>query len=61
MSEYAKVWLFRVLGAIAGVGLTAVVGIHADMAHFGAWFMLVAAAQAVVLGVLGAVVKKWTA
>jgi hypothetical protein len=61
MTEAYKVWLFRILAAIVGVGITAVAGIHADMAHFGAWFALVAAAQAVVLGVLGNLFKKWSA
>jgi hypothetical protein len=61
MGEYAKVWLFRVLAAIVGVGITAVAGVHADMPHFGAWFMIVAAAQAAILGVLGGLVKRWTA
>jgi hypothetical protein len=60
MNEYMKVWLFRVLAAVVGVGLTAIAGIHADMAHFGAWFAIVAAAQAIVLGVLGTLVRKWT-
>lgn len=60
MNDQTKVWLFRILAAVVGVGISAVAGIHADMAHFGAWFAIVAAGQAVVLGLLGNLVKKWT-
>lgn len=61
MSEAYKVWLFRVLAAVAGVGITAVAGVVADTSHFGAWFPIVAALQALVVAAIGNLVKKWTA
>ena len=56
-----KMWLFRVLAAVIGVGITAIAGVRADMEHFGIWFPLIAAAQVFLLAFLGNLVKKWGA
>lgn len=59
MSPQVKIWLFRVLAAVTGVGLTAVLGIKADMGHFGMWFPIVAAAQTFIVAFLGKLIAKW--
>ena len=56
-----KMWVFRVLAAVVGVGITALAGVRADMEHFGIWFPLIAAAQVFLLAFLGNLVKKWGA
>ena len=56
-----NIWVFRVLAAIASVVVTAIAGIKADTGHFGMWALIVAAAQVVILKVLGDLVRKWSA
>lgn len=59
MSPVVKVWVFRVLGAIGGVGLVAIAGVKADLSHFGMWFPVVATAQVFLLQIVGNLVRKW--